>query len=868
MKKDFAEELQNLKKIQKEIDVDIATYQKKVDSLKDEVLDRQTFDYEDAERWRYSKRQYDSAKENIAGFKELKKSPYFGRFDLEEIGDGEIVQHYIGKESFWHDGELEIIDWRTDIGNIYYRSDISGRKFNVNGHEYEMALKRSINIVDGQLKSCETNYDSFNAELDGEVVDSFLVEVLRDKRRDRKVTDIIRTIQEDQNRILRQPKESSFVLQGCAGSGKTMILLHRLSYILFNKMYKPEEILVITPNKYFDAQINDLSRELGLNDIKRMTVDEYYQELISLVGGRRFARKIENESLLDHSELEKAYSKDLADDIKNRYQDLINQLKETIEDEDIREIILKSGQSVPSMTSPIISGFVSAYDNASKEIDSVYTLVKRIGKLEEQIGKTDAKAKATVKPLLGELSKMFSEINAEIPLVNEEKDRLEKENEEDLSMISAYEEEAGGKAIDKSKVTSLDYILSRQDEVAEFMYEGCKVEIGRLQEAKAQLDKIPAYNFIRRNQQQRNVRAAEEKFIAVVELVFADYQKKNPIADFSEEIRELENAITKRKERIAAIEKDVAGKNRKLLVISSTLEKLEEMGKTRDILEFCENSGIEIVRLKTSELREIAKELKDPEEKISASNTQLRTITSKNKEISKLETYEYEIIRNFRNFLKRYEYENLEKSVLSEAIELPILSEDGQAAYRYQLYLKLLISSMYYSLPRFSRKLICFDEAQDLSPREYDLFAKLNRNDCVYNLYGDINQALNEYETTFDWSEINSMREKEIFMLNQNYRNSYQITEYCNNFFGSEITPIGIKGEADVIEEATLEGAMKRIAEIKNQDSTKRCVVIYSGQNSKMAIALRYLANRLGMNFNELDDSKVSVLTVPMIKGT
>ena len=65
-------------------------------------------------------------------------------------------------------------------------------------------------------------------------MDEFLIKILLDKKDSNKLTDIIYTIQGNQNRIIRANSMESFIVQGCAVSGKTMILLHRLSYLKFN----------------------------------------------------------------------------------------------------------------------------------------------------------------------------------------------------------------------------------------------------------------------------------------------------------------------------------------------------------------------------------------------------------------------------------------------------------------------------------------------------------------------------------------------------------------------------------------------------------------------------------------------------------
>ena len=68
-------------------------------------------------------------------------------------------------------------------------------------------------------------------------------------------------------------------------------------------------VKIITPNKYFDAHINDLSVELGLTAIERFSVEEYYAALI-----KRYSNKVSVDS---ETRSEKTLSVDLLTEIYN-----------------------------------------------------------------------------------------------------------------------------------------------------------------------------------------------------------------------------------------------------------------------------------------------------------------------------------------------------------------------------------------------------------------------------------------------------------------------------------------------------------------------------------------------------------------------
>ena len=82
---------------------------------------------------------------------------------------------------------------------------------------------------------------------------------------------IVRTIQKEQNAIIRNTRDKIMVIQGAAGSGKTSIALHRIAYLLYHdrKNLKSSNILILSPNSIFSDYISHILPELGEENIKR-----------------------------------------------------------------------------------------------------------------------------------------------------------------------------------------------------------------------------------------------------------------------------------------------------------------------------------------------------------------------------------------------------------------------------------------------------------------------------------------------------------------------------------------------------------------------------------------------------------------------
>ena len=236
MKKDpiFIEEEKHLAEVESILDSLIAKYEQQAADAKGDGEKFIGWNWGNHTAIYEEQHAYSSAKTKVEEYKSYKPEPYFGRIDLEwKSSKGyEVLTVYVGHNSIANGIELLAVDWRTPIGSCYYSK--SQTEFEVEDEFYRLMLRRSLEIKRSRLMDCHTDYDAMTISLKGDVIDPFLLTVLKDKRRQYRMTNIIRSIQENQNMIIRRPRNESFVVQGCAGSGKTMILLHRLSYLMFN----------------------------------------------------------------------------------------------------------------------------------------------------------------------------------------------------------------------------------------------------------------------------------------------------------------------------------------------------------------------------------------------------------------------------------------------------------------------------------------------------------------------------------------------------------------------------------------------------------------------------------------------------------
>ncbi|MDE7440227.1 MAG: AAA family ATPase, partial [Clostridia bacterium] len=246
---------------------------------------------------------------SIEELNKLKQSPYFGRIDVksEEYSD-EVF--YIGAKDFTSNNTSILSVW-SEFGKYYRNNRLLN--FNVVKTNYTVSLRRRIDIRDGKLIACANEYKAGSSAGRANVTDPFLMEVLKRKRAEKQLTNIISTIQQKQNDIIDYDFHKNIIVQGCAGSGKTMILLHRLANMKFNeKQYDFGRVKIITPNDNFNLFIGGLTENLGISGIAKTTLSGYYISLLARYhadiakGGSHSGRereKYETELLADEGEV-------------------------------------------------------------------------------------------------------------------------------------------------------------------------------------------------------------------------------------------------------------------------------------------------------------------------------------------------------------------------------------------------------------------------------------------------------------------------------------------------------------------------------------------------------------------------------------
>lgn len=206
-----------------------------------------------------------------------RKKPYFGRIDFKDPRQPREEAYYIGRVGIaGKDAEPLVIDWRAPVASVYYENAVGPCSYSVrNEGSFAIDLKRK--------RTYEIEQDRLKDFYDSDVVanDELLTQYLA-KSKKAVLGEIIATIQKEQNAIIRQSPKTNLIVQGVAGSGKTTVAMHRISYILYNyeEQFRPQDFYIIGSNRILLNYITGVLPDLDVYGVLQMTMEELFTRLL------------------------------------------------------------------------------------------------------------------------------------------------------------------------------------------------------------------------------------------------------------------------------------------------------------------------------------------------------------------------------------------------------------------------------------------------------------------------------------------------------------------------------------------------------------------------------------------------------------
>lgn len=252
-----------------------------VENLASELHEiKEIYDVEDKEGlalWFNTDARFQQVRQELIRMERSRKKPYFGRIDFADSSLSKKECYYIGKAAITQNAaDLVVIDWRAPIASVYYEKSIGTCTYYVDGEgefQIDLSRKRTYEIENDKLKDF---YDS-DVVANDELLTKYLA---RNKRS--VLNDIIATIQQEQNEIIRKKPQYNIIVQGGAGSGKTTVAMHRISYILYNYEleFQPKDFYIIGSNRILLNYITGILPDLDVYGVSQMTMEQLFIRLL------------------------------------------------------------------------------------------------------------------------------------------------------------------------------------------------------------------------------------------------------------------------------------------------------------------------------------------------------------------------------------------------------------------------------------------------------------------------------------------------------------------------------------------------------------------------------------------------------------
>ncbi|GAA4669381.1 UvrD-helicase domain-containing protein [Frondihabitans cladoniiphilus] len=216
----------------------------------------------------------------------------FGRLELEEhdettspaaltaVGDGsrhdDGAYRYIGRIGL-RDTEHHpiLLDWRVPGASAFYQAT-AATPMGARARRHLTLEGRRVTRIEDEVFD-PTLLDRDDVQLQGE---GALMAALTAQRTGR-MTDIVATIQGEQDRIIRSALDGVLVVQGGPGTGKTAVALHRAAYLLYShrERLRGSGVLVVGPSRSFLRYIEQVLPSLGESGVVLSSLGGLYPGL-------------------------------------------------------------------------------------------------------------------------------------------------------------------------------------------------------------------------------------------------------------------------------------------------------------------------------------------------------------------------------------------------------------------------------------------------------------------------------------------------------------------------------------------------------------------------------------------------------------
>ncbi len=209
--------------------------------------------------------------EQLAQYGAAENGLCFGRLDFTDGTRG-----YIGRIGLFDaDGDYEplLMDWRAPASRPFYLATAASPD-GVRRRRHIRTSQRRVTGIDDEVLDLA---DGAGVTSGGLVGEAALLSALNATRTGR-MSDIVETIQAEQDEIIRSGLNGVLVVQGGPGTGKTAVALHRAAYLLYTyrQQLSRRGVLIVGPNATFLKYIGQVLPSLGETGVLLQTVGDLY----------------------------------------------------------------------------------------------------------------------------------------------------------------------------------------------------------------------------------------------------------------------------------------------------------------------------------------------------------------------------------------------------------------------------------------------------------------------------------------------------------------------------------------------------------------------------------------------------------------
>jgi DNA helicase IV len=686
--------------------------------------------------------------------------PYFAHIRMRDKNDGDGIDCFLSDNEYLNaaisvsdDPSMMIIPFKQDKQRPFFTAAFhcyqaktdetipvitaGDHRGSFNRHLYQPELIRDVEVKQRQILDIVTYLPQDDGE-DHVVADDLLAEKLAENRNDVKLRNIIATLQLQQFDIIRTDSRQSFVVQGCAGSGKTQSLIHRLFFlrdVLRDSGW--QKVLLITPTQLFRNYASGLIRRYHLESVANMSLASLYRMLLEQYDQRFSSRQYLfelSEEYLPDTYLQQVYA---------------HQQIERIDAEIARAIksYVADGCRLTDVAMPQDAAIDSQFVNMISE------------KLALQLKQYDEKEQ-----LLAEDAE-YLEHRRELDKLDKNLASCQKTTERHLEANTKLRQEKASfellLAAYQAARADIDDQAREEKSIVDFAdkLKQCIQKIERCQSQNSFHNLMTQYARLRRDFLDKIKNGTDdEQFIAEYKALLDSIDQENTAALFvftkNQTPADWQNAY---KRRLAENEK-----------------RLREAAEEQELINL-------YIEDHNTWLREHS--LEDAQNQRQAYRAELERCRYY---LGRIESSVFE--REVWNALAPLKTECGIQTIYTEQLSNG-RQKQSRILYKSDLLFYLKIYNRLHRQKTITEyDLICIDEGQDLHSADYDLIKSIYPK-AALNVFGDTEQVLHEACGIRDWRSETGI--EKLFEMNNNYRNNAAIAEFCNANFASKMKYFG-----------------------------------------------------------------------------